>query len=606
MLPKNFYDEVEKPGFLKHILYGDSVSKDMKTLVQFKGSHAEYLTFEEIWNKLILTKPVSIENDKEYILINDEIKTLSYNVRTDSWNLSVPIYIMRHKINKEIIRLNFTNLAHLDVTEDHSMLDYDSINRNLKIKKPNDMTYVPVIMTNFSINESEINHDYLLLGLRFEDVSLVKLYEELQQDHIKLISFFVGYWVTNGSFSDDGQTVIASPNKTTLEQIQSLLMIIGIYSHLKIDENTFELSTNLNQELFKLLQQFEHLKNPSGITNFKSLYYGSCFGDKNRENSDCQVCRKSRYAHLFQIKPIKIISKERIKYNDYVFDWCIPETQNFIANGCLVHNTDSLYIAIPVRESDKLTSQEKLKIADKVAEDINSSITRYLNEYFLPKSNISPDYNVTYFKTEMLMSAIMFLDVKKTYAYKLEAKKGKILSRPEVKYTGMQVVRSNAAKMTQDLLREIVENVALNDHLNHKEKLSKTLQIIDETYNRFLECVENLDLSEISTPGKWSKQDAYINGMKLYNFIMGREIFSFGAAGNFIYCIFKNPKMFQKSGLDMTKIKGIVIPQVYDKLALDKKFNEYQIEINKVTQWDTLYSTTVNRIVDLVKKFKVS
>lgn len=267
-------------------------------------------------------------------------------------------------------------------------------------------------------------------------------------------------------------------------------------------------------------------------------------------------------------------------------------------------DTDSLFVCIPAQNSENLSTQEKITIADKVSEDINSAVTKYLNEYFLPKSNISIDQNSTFFKSEMLMSAICFLDVKKNYAYKLEAKKGKILDSPEVQYTGIQVVRSNAAKMTQDMLKEIIEGVILNEKLSNKDKLPKVSEIVNRFNATFHESINNLELAEISIPGKWSKQDQFINGMQLYNFIMGKEIFSMGSAGNFIYCTFRNPKLFQKSNLDMTKVKGLVIPQKYDKIILDKKLSEYQIQIDKTTQWDTLYSTTVNRIVDLVKLTK--
>jgi hypothetical protein len=85
---------------------------------------------------------------------------------------------------------------------------------------------------------------------------------------------------------------------------------------------------------------------------------------------------------------------------------------------------------------------------------------------------------------------------------------------------------------------------------------------------------------------------------------MKKEIFSMGSAGYFIYCTFKNPKIFQDSKLDMTKVKGIVIPRAYDKILLDKKLEEYQINIDSQQQWDTLYSTTVNRIVNLIKSLK--
>ena len=120
----------------------------------------------------------------------------------------------------------------------------------------------------------------------------------------------------------------------------------------------------------------------------------------------------------------------------------------------------------------------------------------------------------------------------------------------------------------------------------------------------FKENINNLDLANISIPGKWAKAEQFIGSMSLYNFIMGKEIFSLGSAGNFIYCMFRNPKLFQKSNLDMTKIKGITIPQVYDKLLLDKKLSEFQIQIDANTQWDTLFSTTVGRIVELVKLTK--
>ncbi len=279
----------------------------------------------------------------------------------------------------------------------------------------------------------------------------------------------------------------------------------------------------------------------------------------------------------------------------------------------LYSDTDSLFITIPTQDTEKMPTDMKLKIADKVADDINNIASKYLNEYFLPKSNISPDQNATYFKSEMLMSAIMFLDVKKNYAYKLEAKKGKILDEPEIDYTGIQIVRSNAAKLTQNLLREIIgstskefkcEGIILNEKLNGKERMAKIIEIVNRYHSLFLESVDNLDLADISIPGKWAKQDQFINGMSLYNFIMEKEIFSLGSAGLFIYCIFRNPKLFQKSDLNMTKVNGIVIPKSYDKMLLDKKLNEFQIQIDKNTQWDKLYSTTVGRVVELVKMNK--
>jgi hypothetical protein len=270
----------------------------------------------------------------------------------------------------------------------------------------------------------------------------------------------------------------------------------------------------------------------------------------------------------------------------------------------LYGDTDSIFIVVPAKDADKMIAEEQMKIADKASEGINRAVTKYLNEYFLPKSNISIDKNATYFKSEMLMSAIMFLDVKKQYAYKIIAKKGKIFAKQKIKYTGIQVVRSNVAKMTQNMLEDIIEGVILNDKMNSKDRLPKVSQIVTDAHAKFMNCINNLDLAEISVPGKWSKADQFINGMTLYNFIMKKEVFSTGSAGNFIYCTFRNPKLFQTSNLDMSKVKGLVIPQMYDKLLLDKKLSEFQIQIDKDTQWDTLYSTTIGRVVELVRNTK--
>jgi hypothetical protein len=270
----------------------------------------------------------------------------------------------------------------------------------------------------------------------------------------------------------------------------------------------------------------------------------------------------------------------------------------------LYSDTDSIFIIIPHKNSINLATKEKLVIVDVVSEDINTAITKYLNEYFLPKSNVSIDQNTTFFKSEMLISDIAFLDVKKNYVYKLEAKKGKILDTPEISYTGIQVVRSNAAKLTQDLLREIIEGVVLNEAMLPKDRLPKVSEIVNRFHETFLDNINNLDLGELSIPGKWAKAEQFIGSMSLYNFIMKKEVFSLGSAGNFIYCTFRNKKLFQNSNLDLDKIKGLTIPQVYDKVLLEKKLNEYQIQIDIETQWDTLYSTTVGRIVDLVKSTK--
>ena len=273
-----------------------------------------------------------------------------------------------------------------------------------------------------------------------------------------------------------------------------------------------------------------------------------------------------------------------------------------ILKHILYSDTDSLFIVVPDQNSNQKTTEEKMEIANKVSEDINSAIITYLNNYLLPKSNISSNKNMTFFKSEMLFDSIMFLDVKKNYAYKILAKKGKIFKTPKVNYTGIQVVKSDAARITQNILKDMIEEVILNPEIAAKNRLTKISEIIDNYYKTFIDCCDNLDLAEISFPGKWQKKSMFIEGMKLYNFIMRKEIFSPGSAGNFIYCIFRNSKLF--TNVDMSKVNGIVVPYIYDKDLLREKMKQFMIEIDRETQWSKLFTTTCDRIINLVKNQK--
>jgi DNA polymerase elongation subunit (family B) len=274
--------------------------------------------------------------------------------------------------------------------------------------------------------------------------------------------------------------------------------------------------------------------------------------------------------------------------------------------GSLKHiiysDTDSLFILIPDKTAINKTTEEKMKVADKVAEEINDAVIKYLNEYFLPKSNISIDQNSTFFKSELLMDSLMMLDVKKNYAFKVLAKKGRVFKTPKIEYVGIAVIKSNVAPLTQDFLKTLIDDIILNPEILDKDRIKKVSEIASLYFTKFIQHCEELDFNYIAFPGKWSKASQIINGMMLYNFIMGKEVFAQGSAGNFIYCTFKNIKLFEKAGIDITKLNGICIPSKYDIEDLKIKFSNFGISIDKDTQWETLYITTIQRVISLVKK----
>lgn len=267
----------------------------------------------------------------------------------------------------------------------------------------------------------------------------------------------------------------------------------------------------------------------------------------------------------------------------------------------LYGDTDSIFFKIPI-DCENMSIEERLEIANKAAKDINNIIKEYVEGYLLPKMNIDISNNQTDFKTELLIDSIMFIDVKKNYAYKLLAKENKVFEKPSFKYTGLQVIKSDTAKLTQDMLRDIIEKVALNTEiLDNKQRIKKVIEIVNKYKQIFDEDCNNLIAERIGKPGKWSKQDLFINGMKLYNYIMGEDTFSSGSAGKFVYCNFLQIQKMKAANINLDKINGIVFPYTYDTEKVAEKFNEYRITINRTQQWDTLFTTSIQRVIEVIK-----
>ena len=256
----------------------------------------------------------------------------------------------------------------------------------------------------------------------------------------------------------------------------------------------------------------------------------------------------------------------------------------------LYSDTDSLYINIPNKITPTQTIEDRWEIASHVAENINNLIIDYTKDVLLPRCNIKPVHNKTFFKTELLMSSAMFLDVKKSYAFKLINKEGKVLSTPKVQYVGIQVIKTNTPKITQQLLIEFIEGVMLNEDIPNDEKKTHLSGIIEKYYNIYIDNVKNFNFQDIGVPGKWAKTKLMINGMKLYNKLLNEQVFSPGSSGRFIYC-----KLDKSYG----KTKGICVPYEYDSNILKEKLDAYNIKIDVKTQWDKLITTTVKRVINL-------
>jgi len=274
-------------------------------------------------------------------------------------------------------------------------------------------------------------------------------------------------------------------------------------------------------------------------------------------------------------------------------------------------DTDSLYcffpivanlpISTPSRAKQNMTLQEKWEYLMTHAKGINDKIAEYLNTHYLPKSNINPKYNRTSFKSELLMDRLMFLNVKKNYAYRLLVKEGEILEKPKIKYTGIQVVKSDASKFTQNLLKEMIENIIFDDDIPMEDKYNCLVKTVKNSREFFENEINNYKFDIIGIPAKWSKKDNFIKGMKAYNSLIQPNTFTFGSAGLFIYCKF--PMSVIKNQLNGdNKVRGICVPYVYDRKLVKEKFMEYKITVDKESQWNTIFSTTCRRVLEDLKE----
>ena len=107
--------EIEgKFGF--EVLYADSVTGDTEVIIRRNG-RIEFVPIEKLFQRVDYRV-----GEKEYCILEGvEALTLDNRGRL-VWN-RVP-YVMRHRTNKRIYRVWFTNSWYLDVTEDHSLIGY--------------------------------------------------------------------------------------------------------------------------------------------------------------------------------------------------------------------------------------------------------------------------------------------------------------------------------------------------------------------------------------------------------------------------------------------------------------------------------------------------
>ncbi len=449
-----------------------------------------------------------------------------------------------------------------------------------------------------------------------------EVFEDLKYDQNKFLSFIIGFYIGDGSYTSN-VIAFSSASEKLIDQICELFMYYGIYSHKLRDNNGRKYKEKIKGNMFNLkcigipLSIINELKKIESIKNHKPIEeHGLFFGNSESKFNNGCIVRKKEFSSVVDAKPVKIMSKTDIDYDGYVYDFEVPDTHNFITNGIICKNTDSLFVHIPSIDSTKI--EESIEKSSEVAENINNIIKNYLDTTLLPKLHVPSQHNFTEFKTEFTCNSIMFLDIKKNYAYRMTSKEGKICKPGEdVQYTGIPVVKTNTSEFSRELLTDLIQKIVLCPNLDKSTIMNNLNILAKEKYSNLNEQIKIGNFRYFATPVKWgdseyTKDPSNVVGMRLYNTITQSEIFKPLSSGLQIPINIKNSTKVKELVSDnkfkinirhLSILNYICLPYNYDSQEVFKLFNEYNIEIINNLWEKLLDASVIKKIIELVKDY---
>jgi len=182
---KEAIEKTNKAGF--SVIYADSVGENTKIIIKENGKIYE----KEIKGLFKEINKKSEEGKEYYFPRKIEVLTLEKGKAVFK-----PVkYVMRHKCKKKMYRIHFTNAWSIDVTEDHSLIGYQSQNFNqTKQNKINPLNRL------IEIKPKEIRKKANMI------IALKKIPEgttKERKNYPKEVYEFMGYFIGDGSFNSN-------------------------------------------------------------------------------------------------------------------------------------------------------------------------------------------------------------------------------------------------------------------------------------------------------------------------------------------------------------------------------------------------------------------
>ena len=270
---------------------------------------------------------------------------------------------------------------------------------------------------------------------------------------------------------------------------------------------------------------------------------------------------------------------------------------------------DSLFIEIP---DNSPNIYGKIRKMNKVLIDVNDLIKSYTKNDLMPRCGYESKYCETNFKGELLIDLILFIDKKKSYAYKQIAQEadvddnnnlisGKILDPPKIVKRSTLGLKGDTIPLTKKIMQDIID-ISFEPKTTIQQKYHILLQKYKQWYQDLKEAIDNLDIKLIASPVKWQKQVHIVNAMKFYNQFF-EQVFEPLVPGLATTCKFLSLQSIKKLDpcIDVTKMKHFVFPTNFNKEFVKEKMDKLGIYIDIEEQWKKINNTVCESLISNIK-----
>jgi DNA polymerase elongation subunit (family B) len=313
------------------------------------------------------------------------------------------------------------------------------------------------------------------------------------------------------------------------------------------------------------------------------------------------VTRAGRQIIRFVSKKVNLYFRNEwnSKYKDLFPD--APDDLSFNKDITVILDTDSLHLNLDEIKTKCAPDMSLLEFCYIMEEKIFEPLYKTILGEFASSYNTE---NLMHFKREGIISKEMVL-AKKKYITELLQQEEIIYKEPKMKFTGIEVVRSNIPLFCRNNIKDVIKLIFEE---RNKEKTTKMLKEIKKQFN-----AQDIDkISSVSSTKEYQKYvmptEYYLkNGISFQN----HSPIHYNASIAYNYVVKKHNLPYQEI-LEGSKMKYIYID---DKNSLGIKAIAYigkypeefktMFKINYDLQYDNTFLNIVQRLYDVLKWGKI-